>query len=276
MAKVNRLSSTPPAPYPAAGKVTGQSGIQALSQSIMKALGRDPPGAAEQRVSKEKLVDELGRISWTAEKQARLIDSLERLVDQLQYDHYEERKAVERSQKSMLNRQDQFLSELMVDYEAALAKVTAERDEARQTVAQLMAQLGELTPRSRVESKLAASGPPPPRSSGGAESDLDLDLDSLLDPDSRPTPALPMVASQPPPSPEPTTPEPQPAAASEHRSPLAIALASTRPPSQSKPPSGQLGLSSSVDSGTPEESLATPRTPSQPPAKPEVDEGPSK
>ena len=82
MAKVKRLSSTPPAP-PATGKPSGSSGMHALGRSIINALrgGGDDGSAGDGVMGKEELLKELGRVSWTAEKQARLLESMERLVD---------------------------------------------------------------------------------------------------------------------------------------------------------------------------------------------------
>jgi hypothetical protein len=125
--------------------------MHALGRSIVNALrGAGEDGAsAEGVVSKEELLEELGRVSWTAEKQARLLESMERLVDQLQQDRRMERRALERDQRSMLNEQDLFVAEMIEEHEAKLATITAERDEALRRVSELEQQVAGLKGESR-------------------------------------------------------------------------------------------------------------------------------
>jgi hypothetical protein len=108
--------------------------------------------------SRDALVQALDEVTWTAEKQARVIEGLERLVQQLQRDVKKERLLNKRSQKEMLNEQDQFIQKLIGEHEETVTKVVAERDEALRQIDRLE----QLLPRS--ESVEGGDQPP----SGGA------------------------------------------------------------------------------------------------------------
>ena len=110
--------------------------------------------------NRDALVQALNEVSWTAEKQARVIEGLERLVQQLQRDMRKERLLNERSQKQMLNEQDQFIEALIAEHEETLTKVVAERDEALRQIErlELLVPQSDTTPES--------SGLPPGGTSG--------------------------------------------------------------------------------------------------------------
>ena len=143
MTSAKRLSSTPPGGLPRAAVRTSRSGIQPLQQAEPEKPDSreraDTFGVDTVHLSREALVQALDEVSWTAEKQARVIEGLERLVQQLQRDMRKERLLSERSQKQMLNEQDQFIQGLLGEHEEVLTKVMAERDEALRQIERLEA-----------------------------------------------------------------------------------------------------------------------------------------
>jgi hypothetical protein len=163
MTTAKRLSSTRPGGSRESGGRSSRSGIQPSKQAEPAVPARrDSAGSVgvdTAHFSRDALVQALDEVSWTAEKQARVIDGLERLVQQLQRDVRKERLLNERSQKQMLNEQDQFIEELLAEHEEALTKVVAERDEALRQ----MERLERLVPQSDVPRE------PPELPPGGAD-----------------------------------------------------------------------------------------------------------
>ncbi len=159
MTTAKHLSSTPPgAPLESGGR-SSRSGVQPLHQAQHEVPqppgGKGSIGVDTVHFSRDALVQALDEVSWTAEKQARVIEGLERLVQQVQRDMRKERLLNERSQKQMLNEQDQFIQGLIGEHEETLTKVVAERDEALRQIERLE----RLVPRGDVPQE--PSGLPP-------------------------------------------------------------------------------------------------------------------
>jgi hypothetical protein len=164
MTTAKRLSSTSPSVARKSGGRSSRSGIQPSKQAGPEVQAqreaRGAKGTDTVHLNRDALVQALDEVSWTAEKQARVIEGLERLVQQLQRDMQKERLLNERSQKQMLNEQDQFIEKLLAEHEETLTKVVAERDEALRQ----MERLERLVPQGEVHQEPSEV---PPGGTGG-------------------------------------------------------------------------------------------------------------
>jgi DNA anti-recombination protein RmuC len=130
MDKDKGRASTPPQPTTV---TQAWARVQALRDSLVHALRpsyvlqdaqTDPS-----RLSRADLIAEVDRLTETVRRQAELIAQLEQVADKLRSEHCLERRSLAEDQKSILNDQDQFLAKLLEEHEAALAQITAERDQ---------------------------------------------------------------------------------------------------------------------------------------------------